>query len=274
MRRNSTRWDPDCNEQLDQLIHDALSRAPQYSVPTEEQKKTSWLEVKQKLDMEKRRNRIRTKMQWFSVVAASITLGALLFSPPLMTQAVSPFYQQIKQMGTGLIQVVFGKDTYVDTTHAKTAPPPDVDREDQSNAFIKVGEVEKLEPQLVTLEEAKRSLSFTLPNLPSLPSRFQLENISLFQTERDKPAGWIEFRYKATDAKQFCISMRRMEGNRSINSTSTVDTREIKLDNGSKAFFSGGELPQIKFMEDNIYIHMYGALTEEELLKAANQIGK
>lgn len=272
MRRNLAKWDPEYDDRLDELIHEALDSSSYASLPTEEHKKASWLKVKQELEADRRRNKIKNKIQWFGVVAASVTLGAVLFSPPLMTQAVSPFYQQVKQIGTGLVQVVFGKEAYVDTSQAKTPPPPAEYPENPSEPSNKVTSSGEIQPELVTLADARSNLSFTLPALPVIPPRFSPDEIALYRIDKTLPAAWVEFNYRTKEEKLFCISMRKIEGNQSITSTSTEVTKEVKLNNGISAFLSGGELPQIKFMFDNIYITMYGAITEDELLEAANQV--
>ncbi|MNH82951.1 hypothetical protein D3C87_510910 [compost metagenome] len=269
MRRNSPKWDHESDDELDELIHEALITSPHTSLPTEEQRRESWLNIKPDLQRDKRRRTFLRRFQWFGIIAASVALGALLFTPPMMTQAVSPIYQHVQQLGTGFAQVVFGKEAYMDTSQAKTSPPPSIDEEKLTERVTSYGE---LKPEVVTLEEARNNISFVLPTLPTPPSRFKLDNIALFRTDKSAKTGWMEFNYSSKKGGIFRIGLRKLEPNQSITFMSSPDTKQIKLNNGSSAFFTGGDFPNIKFVYDSIHIHIYGNVTEEELLQAANQV--
>ncbi|WP_433946860.1 DUF4367 domain-containing protein [Paenibacillus sp. SN-8-1] len=269
MRRNSPRWDPEFEDELDELIREAFITSSHTSLPTQAQRRESWLNISQLLQKDNRRRNFVRRFQWFGIIAASFALGALLVTPPMITQAVSPIYQHVQRLGTGIVQVVFGKEAYIDTSQAKTSPPPSVDAQEHAERVTSSG---KIKPEVVTLEEARNNISFVLPTLPTPPARFKLDNIALFRTDKSTKTGWMEFSYSTKNGGIFRICLRKLESNQSITFLSNPDTKQIKLNNGSSAFFTGGDLPNIKFVNDSIHIQMYGNVTEEELLQAANQV--
>ncbi|WJH29446.1 hypothetical protein N6H13_01200 [Paenibacillus sp. CC-CFT742] len=60
------------------------------------------------------------------VVAASLTIGGVIFSLPSGTQAVSPFVQSIKDWGNGMKSIIIEDRTAqlgADPSTAKTLPP-------------------------------------------------------------------------------------------------------------------------------------------------------
>lgn len=76
------------------------------------------------------------------VIAASVALGAVLFSVPTDTQAVSPFVQTIKDWGNGMKSIIIKDRTNeivgLDPLAAKTSAPPERGIEDAPQIPLKI----------------------------------------------------------------------------------------------------------------------------------------
>lgn len=88
---------------FDEAFHQAVS-AP--SASHTESMQQSWQKVHREINrIGLRKKRIRT-LRLSVVVAASVTIGAVIFSLPSGTQAVSPFVQSIKDWGNGMKSII------------------------------------------------------------------------------------------------------------------------------------------------------------------------
>lgn len=110
---------------FDEAFHQAVSATPASNT---EPMRQSWLRVQKEIDqLGVRKKRMRT-IRLSVIVAASVTIGAVIFSLPSGTQAVSPFVQSIKDWGNGMKSIVIEDRTTklgADPSTAKTPPPPE-----------------------------------------------------------------------------------------------------------------------------------------------------
>lgn len=112
MRRNSPKWDPEYEDELDELIRDAFMRSPHTSLPAETLRRESWMKVSRDIKRNKRLRSVVRRFKWLGLIAASLALGAFLLSPLVMTKAVSPLNRHVEQTVTGTAHVERGSDTF------------------------------------------------------------------------------------------------------------------------------------------------------------------
>ncbi|RUT35877.1 hypothetical protein EJP77_02405 [Paenibacillus zeisoli] len=170
MRRKSPKWDPEYEDELDELIREVFITSPNSSLPSEELRRASWLKVRHNIQKEKRLRIIMRRFKLFGILSASFALGILLISPPTFTQAVAPIYQNVQQLRMGIAQVVFGKKACMETSLARSSFPLNKDKEEPHGRVMSNGLIKR---QAVTLEEAFNNISFVLPILPTPPHRFK-----------------------------------------------------------------------------------------------------
>ncbi|MGP3785598.1 hypothetical protein [Paenibacillus sp. 1A_MP2] len=106
---------------FDEAFHQAVSATP--TVSNTEPMRQSWLQVQKEIArIGARKKRMRT-IRLSVIVAASVTIGAVIFSLPSGTQAVSPFVQSVKEWGNGVKSIVIEDRTTqlgADPSTAKT----------------------------------------------------------------------------------------------------------------------------------------------------------
>lgn len=222
----------------------------------------SWDKVKKSLKIKEKR-RMRNRMfRNVSVIAASMLLGAILFSSTPITTAFNPFYQTIKQLPGDIVTIFFGNEdnTYDD---AKTLPP--ANEYDNSNLEVDIGPTEII---TTSFEQARDKANFTLPAFSYIPHGYQFEKTELFMTPGEDLSKKVRFTFRG-QSNALWVTFIQLENNMTITSGSTkANVEEIEF------YFGIGYLTlahdgssKIEVLKGDIYISVLGYLEKDELIR-------
>ncbi|MBP1994319.1 hypothetical protein [Paenibacillus eucommiae] len=261
----------DFDRQFDEAFEEAakqLQTAPDSS--------SSWDEVSRITKNMNRRKRFYKRLQVSAVVACSVLLGAIITGSPTISRAFSPFIQQMKAVENSVVGFFFGNTGQTDRS-AKTSPPPDEKNDNPSGAGSEIsGEKRK---EIVSLEEAKKKVSFPFPALPTLDT-FQIKEITLFFDEQMKTATQARINYTSDDhIKKFNIYLTELTPSTVLSSggnNSTGEVESVKLYAGGEGFIApaGDNRFNIEFLSRAVHFMIIGDLNKEEIIQLANQIKK
>ncbi|MGG1876550.1 DUF4367 domain-containing protein [Paenibacillus sp. 7541] len=265
---SNEKYEGSFDEQFDQAFERAASRSS--IAADEESKRQSWQQVKQQLDQLKRKKQRRRRFRLTGIVAASVAIGAFLFSPPTMTQAVTPFYQQIKNWGDGVVNMMFGRQSPAPEHGAVTAPPPDmVQHHGQSDEDVYVEEL-TTEYHHLTEAQIKERLAFPLPEFGYMPEGYVLDEMSALGSAQEEPVYDLALHYANGDQRLY-VHLYSLDNSASVALPGEV-TSQLKLDSGIEAAFSEGRYNSLKFMMNEVVYFIIGDVSKEELVKIANNI--
>lgn len=271
-------------DEFEALFNDAFDNAieslPSYS---ESDRRKSWEQVQKKLNRKRTRLNRRRNAQLFGIVAASMLLGAALFSPPLVTKAISPIFQELKNLGSGMSQMVFGNgQPQADPSMAKTPPPPEDFTEDELREMSKevhLVDAGTYETVKMDMEEARDTLAFSLPRITNIPERFTLESLEVVI-----PSGTPEdpntfgksahLLYRTEDGQILRLTFDLLMNNEILSTMSKENTEEVELNNGNIAFISSGDMSEINMMLGNVYFNVIGNVDRDEILAIANGLNQ
>ncbi|MDH6672335.1 hypothetical protein M2277_002997 [Paenibacillus sp. LBL] len=262
---------------FDEAFDEAFDRAASCSsLPTDnESKRQSWQQVKLQVEKLNKRKQQRRRLQFSGIVAASMLIGALIFSQPTVTQAVSPIYQQIVDWGNGITGQIFGKKEPVDPSKALTAPPPDATP--IPNNADPVPPAELVETEDIpfadsdeSLIESQKRVLFKIPQIGYIPKGFEFYEATGIAESETAPLLDLHLHYKNTDEKVFYIDLIDMSSERSIGLGGKV-TETLTLKSGAVAYLTETNL---RFLHDNdkILVNISGLFSRDELIKIANSI--
>ncbi len=282
--KNEKMENPEYPAEFETLFNEAFENAidslPSYS---ESERRTSWEQIQKKLERNKTRRRRRRQAQLFGIVAASMLLGAALFSPPLVTKAISPIFQELKNLGSGMSRMVFGNgQPQSDPALAKTPPPPDGFTEEElreMNKSVHLVDAGTYETVEMSMEDAKETLAFSLPRITNIPERFTLTSLQVVI-----PSGTPEdpntfgksahLLYKSEDNKMLRLMFDLLMNNEILSTMSKENTEEIELDNGNVAYLSSGNMTEINMMIGDVYFNVIGDVNKEEIVAIANGLNQ
>ncbi|WP_438350839.1 DUF4367 domain-containing protein [Paenibacillus sp. FA6] len=255
------------NGKFDQWFDDAYEKTvSSSSLSSDDSKKQSWQKVQAeiyKLDKWKKRKR---HFQLAAVVAASVTAGATIFNPPAVTQAISPVYQSIKDLGNGVISIIVETYSQPDQEGALTSSPPGYYPEDPNHPTAVLDTISEDKSFVYTLEEAKSKLSFPYPDLQRIPERFQLISSELADLAPGQKTNSITMTYKSSNDETMRIILHSISERQVNTSSASVDTEVLTLNNDIEVFYTPGRFNDIQFIYNGLSIRIYGNLTKEELI--------
>ncbi|WP_054957862.1 DUF4367 domain-containing protein [Paenibacillus dakarensis] len=270
---NNEKYDDWFNEAFDEAFERAAANSPSVSHDT---KRESWLQVKQKISANnKRRKRVR-RFQFAAVIAASMATGAIFFSPPLVTQAVSPIYQQIKDWGNGIVTIVSGKHTPSTATVPKTPPPVEgADETVEENLGERLLWSSSSSDYDFTLEEVKSKITFPYPEFGYFPKDYQFKQIFAAPEHDAAPIYNMIVQYMTNEEKLLNVTYTDLvTGEVAVSTSVNPNPETILLKSGETAIYSEGSnaFNSIQFAYNNVLIHISGELSKKELLKMANSL--
>ncbi|WP_435925561.1 hypothetical protein [Paenibacillus sp. DYY-L-2] len=265
-------------EPFDSLFEEAFQQAiDSLPAPSESDRRKSWEQIQKKLDRKRARTRRRHRWQISGIVAASMILGAMLFSPPVVTKAVPPFFQELINLGSGMSQMVF--DTRQPSSGAKTPPPPDGFTEDELREMKK--EVHLVDAGVyntveMDIDQAREVLAFSLPRITYIPERFTLSSLEVII-----PSGTPEdpntfgksahLLYKSDEEEMLRLIFDLLMDDSVLSTMSRSHTEEVQLENGNTAYVSTGDMTQINMMlSGNVFFHAFGNVSKEEMVDIVN----
>ncbi|MGM1044597.1 MAG: DUF4367 domain-containing protein [Bacillota bacterium] len=267
---NNEKYDDWFNEVFDEAFERAASHS---STPDHDTKRESWLQVKQQLESKSRRKQRRRRFQMAGIIAASMAIGAILFSPPTITQAVSPIYQQIKEWGDGIVTIISGKDDSVTDTVPKTSPPPGRSGEIYENLGEEVLWSSSAEDNNLTLEEVKSRLTFTYSDFEYIPQGYKFHDVLVAPIDEESRIHDMAIQYVSESGKILNISyINIINGPVSVSTLSSPSSESFQLDSGTEALYTEGIASSIQFTHNGVMIRIVGEISKEELLKIANSL--
>lgn len=279
---------------FDEAFHQAVSSLPASNT---EPMRQSWLQVQREITrIGVRRKRMRT-LRLSLVVAASLTIGGVIFSLPSGTQAVSPFVQSIKDWGNGVKSIVIEDRTTqlgADPSTAKTAPPPErgineapqIFTGDEVEEFVQQFEDKSivLEEVVVTEEIARSGFKGDFLLSRAIPERFKKVKYELilnpdipvnsddyYKTDRMRVRYMGEGKNGEEEIIQFDY-VNVMPG-QVIEGPMLRETNVVKLADGSDAFvYIGPPYNTFQWMMGSVNMSLFGTVSQEEMIAIANDL--
>ncbi|GAB6930256.1 hypothetical protein JCM10914A_42390 [Paenibacillus sp. JCM 10914] len=283
------RYDDDRKASYSEAFDDAFDEAFEHAASrssypmNEESKRQSWQKMKQQIDGMKKRRRRRHYIQIAGIIAASMALGAVLFAPTTMTQAVTPVYHEIRDWGNGIVGQVFGRRT-PETGIALTPPPPDYEAgpvtspADQEAApdhdvppaeVVDVDTTEFIETD-EALPESRKRAQFQIPVFEYIPDEFKFYEANALLIGDNSQFDELNLQYKNNKDQFLHINMLSLEGDKQLGvGGKIVDT--IKLDNG-KAVYIREHGVTLLHNNDQLVVTINGVTTTDELIKIAENM--
>lgn len=254
-----------------------------------ESMEASWNNMQSELQKIRKRKRRSKRWQLGGVVAASIMLGATIFSVPAGLQANTLFVEKLEKIGDDFILSFTGKEKEEENTGALTAPPPEISTPppiEEETGLPEGTTIKKYDLERVTVsrETAIDGATFVYHDfeVPFTPDRkeYQLlidqnnpidpdhiyhsEELTLEYYKGNENPLTIEMyqRFKENDDTSFHIG---------ING----EPEEITLDDGTTAIFYDATLSEydhLAYRNNLVFIIITGTLGKEDLIATANAI--
>lgn len=269
---NNEKYDDWFNEAFDEAFERAANTT---SSVTHDTKRESWLQVKQQLEVKSKQRKRWRRFQYAAVIAASMAVGAIVFSPPAITQAVTPIYQQIKDWGNGIVTIISGKNKATsETTIPKTSPPPEAS-EELGNLGEKLLWSSSSDDFDFTLEEVKSRITFPYSEFRYFPKEYQFKEVFVAPENDTAPIYNMIVQYVSEEGKLINVTYTDLDtGEISVSNLTTTNTETLFLESGLEAIYTRGpsSSDSIQFTYNNVLIHIIGELSKKELLKIANSL--
>ncbi|WP_454191641.1 hypothetical protein [Paenibacillus sp. Marseille-Q7038] len=254
-----------------------------------ESMEASWYNMQGELQKIRKRKRRSKRWQLGGVVAASIMLGATIFSVPAGLQANTLFVEKLEKIGDDFILSFTGKEQEEENTGALTAPPPDISKPvptEESTGLPEGTTIVKYDLERVTVsrETAMDGATFVYHDfeVPFIPDRkeYQLlidqnnpidpdniyhsEEMVLEYYKDNKNLLTIEMnqRFKENDDTSFHIG---------ING----EPEEITLEDGTAAVYYDATLSEydhVAYRNNLVFVIVTGTIGKEDLIATANAI--
>ncbi|SEK64149.1 hypothetical protein SAMN05518856_103337 [Paenibacillus sp. OK003] len=282
---------------FDEAFHQAVSATPASHT---EPMRQSWLRVQKEIARvgvrKKRMHTIRLSV----IVAASVTIGAVIFSMPTGTQAVSPFVQSIKDWGNGMKSIVIEDRTThlgADPSTAKTPPPPergvneapkfysgDEPQEDEDIVLPFYETSHLLEAVVVTKEIARSGFMGDFLLSKAIPERFtkikfelMLDTLNPVNPEDYYESQRMRVRYsgegKNGEEEVIQFDYAYVSPGQIIEGPMLRETSIVKLADGSDAFmYLGPPYNTFQWMMGSVNMSLFGTVSEEEMTAIANDL--
>lgn len=250
----------------------------------------SWQKVQKELErLGARKRRMRT-FKLSAVVAASVAIGAVIFSLPSGTQAISPLVQSIKEWGNGMKSIMVEErsvDLSPDPSTAKTPPPPD---RESSHVFndeaegIPAFELDShfYRPVAVTEEIARDGFMGKFILSKAIPARFNKVKYELM-LDTDNPenpenfyeSDMMRVKYsiqgKNDSEELIMFDYEYVKPGQSIEKTPLQKSEAVKLIDDSEALvYVGPPFNSIQWVTGSLSMSLFGSVTEEEMIAIAN----
>jgi hypothetical protein len=281
---------------FDEAFHQAVSATP--TVSNTEPMRQSWLQVQKEIArVGVRKKRMRT-IRLSVIVAASVTIGAVIFSLPSGTQAVSPFVQSVKEWGNGVKSIVIEDRTTqlgADPSTAKTPPPPergineapkfysgDIPEDEIVLPFYE--ESHLLEPIIVTKDIARSGFKGDFLLSKAIPERFtkikyelMLDTLNPVNPEDYYESERMRVRYtgvgKNGEEEIIQFDYAYVLPGQVIEGPMLRETSIVKLADGSDAFmYLGPPYNTFQWMMGSVNMSLFGTVSEEEMTAIANDL--
>ncbi|WP_339324994.1 hypothetical protein [Paenibacillus sp. FSL W8-0194] len=259
------------SEKFEEWFDVAFDRAvSSSSLTSDESKRASWKKVQAQLDQVKRKRKQRRRLQLSGIVAASFIAGAVFFSPSGVTKALSPIVQSVVDLGNGMIGIVIKNGDVPPSLVTPKTEKPDtyVEQNSDGDNFSRLewSEVRESVGPPLNLDELKSKLSFSLPELNQIPSKYHFENYTLSNPSVEgKGYDKVSLKYTDSDQQALWIHLMNLKTYQSTISTVPKETEKIAL-GGQEVFYSPGVYNQLLGTHQTLIIQISSSLPKEELV--------
>lgn len=234
----------------------------------------SWQRMEKRLA---RRRRNRTRLRMLPYAAVSFLLGALLFGSPSASKAFDPFFQTVKSLPHGVVNVFYGSNERDENAvKAKTAPPPGYEpAPDSGGSGAPLGV--STQAEFASAEEAAEKADFKLPRMGYTPEGFKVDQILGAFMPGSSKASSVAWIYTKGDDGRYTIQFQHLSG----NSKMSTDYREedgkleiVRLHGVDAYLFETKDgYTSLEYLQGSIYTSIVGNLSKEQILKVAENIG-
>ncbi|MCM3783778.1 hypothetical protein M3231_12410 [Neobacillus mesonae] len=250
----------------------------------------SWDKVNTEIrKIKKRKNRIK-RWQLAGIVAASIAIGATVFSTPLGIEA-GTIMQRLMKIGDDVSLVFTGPQP--DHSTALTVPPPEVLNDPYYNDTWQPNEA----PDEVTVSDEHTLLLVELPEetainntsfvlnefeLPFTPTKTKhyllLDEENPMYPENPYKSDEIDFEFYEGNEPKVTVAIKKMfpeDPNAQFGITMNFSgvPEEIRLEDGTEAvFYENGNYDQLVFRNHLAVVMIMGPLPKDDMLFIANSI--
>lgn len=269
---NNEKYDDWFNEAFDEAFDRAANTTSSVNHDT---KRESWLQVKQQIAARSKQKKRWRRFQYAGIIAASMAMGAIVFSPPTISQAVTPIYQQIKDWGDGIVTIISGKNKpSTETTTPKTNPPPDT-TEKIDNLGEKLLWSSSSADFDYTLDEVLSRITFPYTEFGYFPKEYQFSDVYVAPENDTAPIYNMIVQYVSSEGKLLNVKYTDLEtGEVAVSTLSSPNAETLYLKSGIEAIYTRGpsSADSLQFNHNNVLIHINGELSKKELLKIANSL--
>lgn len=228
---------------------------------------SGWKEVHVQLQKRRKRKRWirRTKISLAFVAVSLITTIFVTPNIPVTYAHVSSLFREIKE---NVIQIFFQKpNEQQENTEAKTLPPADTVASGPNQTV----------PEMLTLEQAKKKLAFSILLPAYVPESYRLDRIRGFKEPNNQYRN-IYLEYINDDGDIIKLSQRIIDdgaGTMKVDVHENAGTIKDTLINGNPGvlvILPEGDTDIEWISKDEIKISISGSLTEDEILKMAKSM--
>jgi hypothetical protein len=254
--------------QLDLMFDEAFEAAAEQipSKGTTPDYRLSWLRVQQRLISQRRGKGIRSKLSKLAVIAASLMLGAVIFGNTQAARAIEPIYATLKEYPSGVMGFFFGRAEDIDSSKAKTAPPP---------AFaegLDIIEMNKnLHMAVVTQAQASKLTSFRAPVFKFIPVGYSFYQAQVYFYDRKEKADQVIYSFITDKEKAMSVTMQKTQPNTGLGISTVeegVTVKKIQLSGGPAILTSATNgSHSLETMIGQIHISMSGIVPANELIR-------
>lgn len=267
------------SEKYEEWFDVAFDRAvTSSSLTTEENKQASWKKVQARLEQVNRKRTRRRRMQLSGIVAASFVAGAILFSPPGVTKAVSPIVKTVVDMGNGVIGIVVRNgEVPSEVVTPKTELPANYNEQgNQDDNYMRKewSEVNNSVNTPLDQGDLQAKLSFAVPDLSGLQNKYHFESYTVSSPSEDR-SKYDKVTFKFTDAEQHTvwIYLMKLKTFQSILSTLSKETEVMRMGNDD-IYYSPGLHNQLLGIEQNIMINIESDIPKAELVEVYKSVSQ
>lgn len=260
------------SEKFEEWFDVAFERAASSSsLTSDENKQASWKKVKAQIEQVNRKRRRRRRMQLSGIVAASFIAGAILFSPPGVTKAISPIMKSVVDLGNGMLGIVVKNGDVPPNVVSPQTQDPDQylnqDKGDNNKEYLNYAKVRKSEGAPLNLEELQAKLSFTLPDLQKIPKEYHFDSYTVsYPMEEGGKNDKVMLKYTDEEQHDLWIQLMKLKPFQATMTEVPMDTEKLNLNN-DEAYYSPGVYNQLLGLHDNLTIQIGSDLPKEELIR-------
>ncbi|CAG7626918.1 hypothetical protein PAESOLCIP111_02863 [Paenibacillus solanacearum] len=240
----------------------------------------AWRKLQARLQAAQRRRRRWKSVKIGSAIAACSMLIGLSFGGLSPTSAFMNWFAMVRQNDDGMVNVFFGSTKKIDTTGAKTPPPPEYAKAGSGSVPTPIGGPSAnggvVHPEKVTVEEAKKKLDYALQVPAALPEGYGLDRVEIYK-DADGVYRLSDLTYLHASGHMLDISQKKLStdssgANTTVNQAAgTIKEVDVNGYNAILVLYTVGG-SRLEWLVQDVKIEIYGKLGEEDMMKLARSM--